>query len=204
MKPTLPQLSYAYTALEPFIDAQTMEIHHTKHHQAYIDNYLKAVDGNADLLAMDPIAILKDISVVPDAIRQTVINNLGGHVNHSMFWETMTPKREQTAIGGELKTKIEVTFGSFEKFQEAFTQKALTVFGSGWAFLVVNGDELEISRHSFQNSPYMQGLTPLLGIDVWEHAYYLKYQNRKAEYISAWWNVVNWKKVESSYALLVN
>ncbi len=204
MKLTLPPIPYSYTSLEPFIDAQTMEIHHTKHHQAYIDNYLKAVDGNADLLEKDPVTILKDISIVPENIRQTVVNNLGGHVNHSMFWETMIPHLEQTKIAGTLKTKIEATFGSFDKFQETFTQKALSVFGSGWAFLVVNGDTLEISRHSFQNSPYLQGLTPLLGIDLWEHAYYLKYQNRKAEYISAWWNVVNWKKVESSYELLVN
>ena len=195
---TLPKLEYSYKALEPYIDRETMNIHHTKHHQAYIDNLNSALVGKGDLQKLSVEELLKNVKKVPTDIRQKVINHGGGHANHSFFWKIMTP--EKTAPKGKLKEAIEKTFSGVEIFKEKFTEKAITVFGSGWAFLILTPkNKLELKRHSFQNSPLIQGNVPILGIDVWEHAYYLKYQNRRVEYIKAWWNVVNWKQIEENF-----
>src|SRR3989344_2413686 len=190
---SLPKLPYSYNALEPYIDEATMRIHHTKHHQAYVDNLNKALEGNKKLQKLSVEKLLKNINSVNSKIRQTVINNAGGHANHSFFWNIMSPKK--TKPEGKFLEAIVSQFGSVVVFKEVFSVKAMSVFGSGWAFLIVtkNG-KLKLKRHSFQNSPLMQDNIPILGIDVWEHAYYLKYQNRRADYINAWWNVVNWKK----------
>ncbi len=194
----LPSLPYPYNALEPYIDEQTMVLHHTKHHQAYVDNLNKALQSVEFEAPDNPEDILKNLDKIPEKIRQDVINNAGGHVNHTFFWNIMTP--EKTQPKGKLLEIINEHFGSLEKFKEDFTNKAMTVFGSGWAFLIATkAKEIRLKRHSFQNSPVMYGNTPLLGIDLWEHAYYLKYQNRKLEYIQNWWNVVNWDKVEENY-----
>lgn len=192
---TLPNLPYAYDALEPSIDAKTMEIHHKRHHQAYITNAINLLKGEPKLLSMPVSELLADVSVVPEKIRQGVINNVGGHMNHSFFWEIMGPNAGGQP-SGELAQAIDTAFGSFDKFQKEFSTKATTVFGSGWAWLVVNkkGD-LEIIQRKNQDSPLMEGLKPILGVDVWEHAYYLKYQNLRPKYIEAWWKVVNWKAV---------
>ena len=198
----LLKLPYAYDALEPHIDALTMQIHHTKHHQAYVDNINKALEGQEDLLKLSVEDLLKNIDKVPEGSRQAVINHGGGHANHSLFWKIMSanPKSETRNPKGELAEAINSTFGSFEKFIEEFTNKAMGVFGSGWAFLVMTPDKnLILKRHSFQNSPYLQGNIPILGIDVWEHAFYLKFQNRKADYIKAWWNVINWEQVSENF-----
>lgn len=198
----LPKLPYAYDALEPHIDALTMEIHYTKHHQAYVDNLNKALVDYPELQKKPIEELLKDIDSVPQVIRQTVINHGGGHANHSFFWEIMSanPKSETRNPKGELAEALNKTFGSFEKFQEDFTAKAMGVFGSGWAFLIKTSDgSLKLKRHSFQNSPITQGNIPILGIDVWEHAYYILYKWQKAEYIKNWWKIVNWKKVEENY-----
>jgi superoxide dismutase, Fe-Mn family len=191
----LPPLSYPYNALEPHIDARTMEIHHTKHHQAYINNVNKALQGNGDLAAKPVAQLLREINSVPENIRQTVINNGGGHANHTLFWEIMGPKCGG-APKGVLADAIISTFGSFDKFKEAFATAATTRFGSGWAWLNVdNHGRLLVESTGNQDSPLMNGRQPVLGLDVWEHAYYLNYQNRRPDYISAWWNVVNWDKV---------
>lgn len=195
----LPKLPYPYSALEPYIDELTMNIHHSKHHAAYVDNLNKVLSDHKELLGKSIENLLAGLEDVDEDIRQTVTNNAGGHANHSLFWEIMSPKG-----GGKPKGKIfdaiEATFGSFDKFKEQFTEKALGVFGSGWAFLMLTeGGSLSLKRHSFQNSPLMHGNTPILGIDVWEHAYYLKYQNRRADYIDAWWNIVNWDEVSRLY-----
>lgn len=196
---TLPKLPYGFDALEPFIDTQTMQIHHGKHHQAYVDNLNKALEKYPDLAKKEVEDILKDISSAPDDVRQAVINHGGGHANHSFFWKIMGPKAKPSPEG-KLLEAINATFGDLVTFKQKFTEKAMGVFGSGWAFLVVNSDKkLELTRQSFQNSPLMYGNNPILGIDVWEHAYYLKYQNRRAEYIDAWWNVVNWEQAEKNY-----
>lgn len=197
---TLPQLPYPYNALEPHIDAKTMEIHHTKHHQAYINNANKALEAHADLAAMSVEDLLRNISKVPDAIRQVVINNAGGHANHSLFWQLMGPGK-----GGEpkgpLAEAIKSSFGDFAKFKEQFGDAATKRFGSGWAWLVVDGGgKLAIQSSANQDSPLMQGHTPVLGLDVWEHAYYLNYQNRRPDYITAFWNVVNWDKAAELFA----
>lgn len=195
----LPKLPYEYSALEPNIDARTMEIHHSKHHQGYVDKLNKALEGHPDLASKKIEELLQNINDVPEDIRQNVINNGGGHANHSLFWEIMSPGGGG-APTGDLSNEINKTFGSFDNFKKQFTEKASGVFGSGWAFLLVDKDKnLSIKRHSFQNSPLMHGNTPILGIDVWEHAYYLKYQNRRPEYIEAWWNVVNWEKVNELF-----
>jgi superoxide dismutase, Fe-Mn family len=192
---TLPKLPYAYDALEPHIDKLTMEIHHDKHHAAYVTNLNTALKDHPEIAKKDIVAILKNVMFVPEAIRQAVINNGGGHANHTLFWEVMGPK-----AGGEptgpLAKAIDTTFGSFAKFQDKMTAAAVTRFGSGWAWLTA-GDKgaLEVISTANQDSPYMQGKTPLLGLDVWEHAYYLKYQNKRPDYVKAWWNVVNWKNV---------
>ena len=195
---TLPDLPYSYDALEPHIDAKTMEIHHTKHHQTYIDKVNDALKGNA--LADSPIEeVLKNIEQVPSDIRQAVINNGGGHANHSLFWTLLSPEGGGEPVGDSGKAIAE-TFGNFEAFQEEFATAAKTRFGSGWAWLVVNSaGELEVTSTANQDSPLMEGLTPVLGLDVWEHAYYLKHQNKRPAYISDFWNAVNWNQVERLY-----
>jgi Fe-Mn family superoxide dismutase len=196
---TLPVLRYQYNSLEPYIDEATMRIHHTKHHQAYVDNLNKALEKYPDFYKKPIEEILSDLEAVPEDIRMAVINNGGGHANHSLFWEIMAPNPKKQPEGALLDA-INSTFGSLLAFKEQFTQKAMGVFGSGWAFLIVTPERrLSLKRHSFQNSPISHGNIPILGIDVWEHAYYLKYQNRRAEYIDAWWNVVNWEEVENRF-----
>jgi|SRR3989344_3951154 len=194
---TLPKLPYSYDALEPYIDAKTMEIHHTKHHQAYIDKLKAAVQGT-ELEKKDLNEVLKNIHKVPENIRQAVINHGGGHSNHSFFWKIMTPNSEKESTG-EISKEITRTFGSFEKFKEEFSNKALTIFGSGWAWLVLNKGKLEIIQTKNQDSPLIENRIPLLGLDMWEHSMYLRYQNRKNEYIAAWWNIVNWKQVNENF-----
>ena len=196
---TLPNLPYPTDALEPYIDKQTMEIHHGKHHQAYVDNLNKALVGHDDLLSLPIEELLKNIDKVPEGSRQAVINHGGGHANHSFFWQTMSPN--PSSPSGSLLTLLNSTFGSVDKFKEAFTAKAMGVFGSGWAFLIKKPDgTLALKRHSFQNSPLLHGNVPVLGLDIWEHAYYLEYQNRRAEYIENWWKVINWNAVSARFA----
>jgi len=193
----LPRLPYAYDALEPHIDARTMEIHHTKHHQAYINNLNKALESHADLQKLVVEDLLRQIDRVPEAIRATVRNNGGGHANHSLFWQVMGPGGGSPS--GDLKTAIDSAFGSLDSCKEKLNAAAMGQFGSGWGWLVVAGGKLEILPRPNQDSPLMEGKTPILGVDVWEHAYYLKYQNRRADYLAAWWNVVNWKAVEERF-----
>jgi Fe-Mn family superoxide dismutase len=194
---TLPPLPYPNNALEPFIDALTMEIHHDRHHKAYIDNVNKALEGQANLQNKPIEQLLRDINQVPENIRTAVRNNGGGHANHTMFWEIMA---KGTKLGGPLESAIKSTFGDFNAFQAQFKQAALGRFGSGWAWLVLSGGKLQIVSSANQDSPYMDKQVPILGLDVWEHAYYLKYQNKRADYIDAWWNVVNWDAVAKRYA----
>jgi len=194
MSHTLPPLPYPYDALEPWIDEQTMRIHHDKHHQAYLDNYLKAVTGS-DLESRPVEQVLATLDQVPESIRTAVRNHGGGFANHSLFWEIMAPKAGGEP-GGELASAIASAFGSFASFKERFTAAAMGQFGSGWAWLVVGpGGNLDVYALPNQDSPLSKGHTPILGVDVWEHAYYLKYQNRRAEYVANFWNVVNWPKV---------
>ncbi len=196
----LPDLPYPFDALEPHIDAKTMEIHHDKHHNAYTTNLNKASEGHADLASKSAEDILRNIKTVPESIRQAVINNGGGYVNHNMFWQIMT-KGGGEEPGGKIGDELKKTFGAFGEFKEKFSSAATTRFGSGWAWLVRDASgKLQIISTPNQDSPYMQGQTPILGLDVWEHAYYLKYQNRRPDYIAAWWNVVNWKKVDQIFA----
>ncbi len=194
----LPQLPYAYDALEPHIDARTMEIHHTKHHQAYINNVNAAIEGTplANKSVEDLIA---DLNAVPENIRMTVRNNGGGHLNHSLFWTIMAPNAGGEP-SGELAEAIRGAFGSFEAFRDQFTKAAMGRFGSGWAWLSYDRGRLIVESTPNQDNPWMEGRIPILGIDVWEHAYYLKYQNRRNEYVQAWWNVVNWPVVARRYA----
>ncbi len=196
---TLPQLPYAYNALEPYIDAQTMELHHSKHHQKYIDELNTALKEYPDLQKKSLEELLRNLESVPEAIRATVRNNGGGHYNHSFFWLIMAPKAGGAPVG-KVKELIERDFGSFDKFKEQFNQAARTRFGSGWAWLSLNKDgKLVVTSTQNQDTPLADKLIPLLGLDVWEHAYYLKYNNRRPDYINAWWNVVNWKQVEDNY-----
>jgi len=190
----LPPLPYEYNALEPYIDEQTMRIHHDKHHGGYVTNLNKALEGHADLQGKSVQDLLKDINKVPEAIRTAVRNNGGGHANHTMFWEIMGPGKGG-APAGKLGDAITSTFGSFDAFKEQFGKAAMTRFGSGWAWLVDAGGKLAIESTANQDSPYMDGKRPVFGLDVWEHAYYLKYQNRRADYIGAFWNVINWDAV---------
>ncbi len=196
---TLPKLPYATDALEPSIDAKTMEIHHDRHHKAYVDNANKLLAGHPKLLAMPVEELLATkINEVPEKIRQGVINNAGGHSNHSIFWEIMTKNGGEPK--GELLKAIEGKFKSVDAFKKELSTKATTLFGSGWAWLVVNKKgELEVVQKKNQDSPYMDGATPILGVDVWEHAYYLKYENKRADYVTAWWKVVNWDKAADRY-----
>jgi superoxide dismutase, Fe-Mn family len=195
----LPALPYPFDALEPTIDARTMEIHHDKHHGAYVNNVNAAIAGHADLEAMSIEDLLRNIDKVPEGIRTAVRNSGGGHANHAMFWQIMK-KGGGGAPTGELADAINSAFGSFDAFKDAFAKAGAGRFGSGWAWLVSNNGKLEVTSTANQDSPYMEGKTPLMGIDVWEHAYYLNYQNRRPDYISAWWNVVNWDAVASRFA----
>ncbi len=196
---TLPKLPYAYDALEPHIDAKTMEIHHTKHHQTYIDKLNAALEKYPDLQAKSVEELVADLDMIPEDIRTAVRNHGGGHLNHAMFWEGMAPE-SPTKPEGALLAAIEKAFGSFETFQEQFAAAATTRFGSGWAWLVVDSGALAVVSTANQDNPVTDGKTPILGIDVWEHAYYLKYQNKRPDYIGAYWNVINWKEVERRFA----
>ena len=204
MPHTLPALPYAHNALEPHIDARTMEIHHGKHHQAYITNLNNALAGNADLEAKSAAELIADLSAVPDAIRGAVRNNGGGHVNHSFFWTIMAPGKGG-APAGKLADAINEAFGSLDNFKAEFAKAGATRFGSGWAWLVVTGGKLAVCSTANQDTPLMgkavagcEG-TPILGCDVWEHAYYLNYQNRRPDYITAFWNVVDWDAVAANF-----
>lgn len=198
MAHTLPALSYAHNALEPHIDAQTMEIHHGKHHQGYVNNLNAALEGHDDLAKLSVEELLSNIDQVPEDIRQAVINNGGGHANHSLFWSIMAPGGGDPS-SGEVGEAIKSAFGSLEAADEEFSTAAAKRFGSGWAWLVIGDNGLEIYSTANQDSPIMQGHTPILGIDVWEHAYYLNYQNRRPDYVAAWKKVINWKKVNELY-----
>ncbi|OQZ06676.1 MAG: superoxide dismutase [Planctomycetes bacterium UTPLA1] len=194
----LPALPYAFDALTPHIDAKTMEIHHGKHHNAYVTNVNKALEGQAALAAKPIEQLLREISQVPDTIRQAVINNGGGHANHSLFWQIMG-KGCGGSPGGAISEAINGAFGGFDAFKEKFATAAATRFGSGWAWLAWKDGKLEVFSTANQDSPYMTGHTPIIGLDVWEHAYYLNYQNRRPDYIAAWWSVVNWKKADELF-----
>lgn len=197
---TLPDLPYPKDALEPHIDARTMEIHQGKHHAAYVNNLNKALEGNEDLSKKSIEDLMRDLAKVPEAIRTAVRNNGGGHANHSMFWLSMK-KSGGGAPKGELAKAIDKKFAAFDKFKEQFANAALTRFGSGWAWLGLDENgELHVGSTANQDSPYSQGHTPILGLDVWEHAYYLNYQNRRPDYVAAWWNVVDWDIVSQRYA----
>jgi Fe-Mn family superoxide dismutase len=195
---TLPDLPYSKDALEPHIDARTMEIHHDKHHNGYVTNVNAALEGTA--LGNQSIEdLLRNIGSVPADKKGAVQNNGGGHANHSLFWQIMSPNGGGTP-SGDLASAIDSTFGSFDDFKEQFSTAAKTRFGSGWAWLVVSGGKLEVFSTANQDSPYMDGKTPILGLDVWEHAYYLNYQNRRPDYVAAFFNVINWAKVGELYA----
>jgi len=191
---TLPALPYANNALEPHIDARTMEIHHDKHHAGYVNNLNAALEKAPALQGKSLDELLKDLNSVPDAVRTAVRNNAGGHWNHSMFWEIMSPKGGSEPTGA-LADAIKKAFGDFSKFQEQFAAAAATRFGSGWAWLMNDGGRLSIASTPNQDNPLMDGRHAILGLDVWEHAYYLNYQNRRPDYVKAWWNVVNWGAV---------
>lgn len=196
----LPKLDYPYDALEPHIDAQTMEIHHSKHHGGYVAKTNAALEGFPDLQGKPAEELLSDLGALPDAIRSAVRNNGGGHVNHTLFWKVMAPGTGGEP-GGDLSAAIEEAFGSFAEFKEEFSGAAGSRFGSGWAWLVKDGTGgLKVLSTANQNSPISDGLTPILGLDVWEHAYYLNYQNRRPEYVKAWWNVINWEEVAKRFS----
>lgn len=199
----LPQLGYGFDALEPYIDAKTMEIHHDKHHGTYVEKLNAALQGHDDLLKMDIVELITNLDKVPEDIRTTVRNNGGGHANHSFFWTIMSPKG-----GGQpssaLASAIDQTFGDFEKFKAAFKEAALGRFGSGWAWLCYQDGKLHICSTPNQDSTVMENKNhaPILGLDVWEHAYYLKYQNKRPDYVDAWWNVVDWGKADEYFGML--
>ena len=199
MAHSVPPLPYPYNALEPHIDEQTMQIHHDKHHAAYVNNLNTALEQAPDLQGKSVEELMANLDSVPESIRTAVRNNGGGHVNHTMFWEIMGPNAGGQPTGA-LADAINQAFGSFDGFKEQFAKAATTRFGSGWAWLISNGGRLEITSTANQDSPLMEGKTPILGLDVWEHAYYLKYQNRRPDYITAWWNVVNWDAVSQRYS----
>ena len=198
MATTLPSLPYPTDALEPHIDKQTMEIHHGKHHQAYINNLNAALEKHADLQAKSAEDLIKNLSALPEDIRTAVRNNGGGHVNHTMFWEIMGPGKGGAPTGA-IGDAIKSAFGDFEKFKTQMNDAGTKRFGSGWAWLLDVGGKLVIESTANQDSPLMEGKKPVLGIDVWEHAYYLKYQNRRPDYLAAWWNVVNWDAVNKRF-----
>jgi Fe-Mn family superoxide dismutase len=198
MPHALPPLPYAFDALEPHIDARTMEIHHGKHHQAYVNNLNDALKGNAELEGKSLHDLLSNLNAVPESIRTAVRNNGGGHLNHSMFW----PLMKQGGGGqptGELGDAIKSSFGSFDDFKKKFAEAGVKRFGSGWAWIYLKGGKLELQSFANQDNPVMEGGKPVLGLDVWEHAYYLLYQNRRPDYINAWWNVVNWDQAAENF-----
>lgn len=195
----LPELGYDYNALEPHIDKMTMEIHHTKHHQAYINNANNALEGHEKFENMSAKEILENLDDVPESIRTAVVNNVGGHYNHSIFWKVMSPGGGGKP-SGELAKKIEEDLGGFDKFKEDFNKAAATRFGSGWAWLVLEDGKLSVESSPNQNNPVSEGKYPVMGLDVWEHAYYLKYQNKRPDYVEAFWNVVNWDEVEKRFS----
>ena len=196
---TVPPLPYDYGALEPHIDTQTMQIHHDKHHAAYVNNLNAALEGNADLQNATIEEILNNIKDVPESIRQAVINNGGGHANHTMFWEIMGPNGGGEPSGA-LAQAINTAFGDFNSLKAKINDAGVKRFGSGWSWLVMGQDgKLQVISTANQDSPYLQGLTPILGVDVWEHAYYLKYQNRRPDYLNAWWNTVDWEAVAKRF-----
>lgn len=194
----LPKLPYAYDALEPNFDKETMEIHHTKHHNTYVTKLNDALKGHDDLASKSVDELVADLNSVPEDIRTAVRNNGGGHSNHTFFWQILSPNGGGEPTGA-IKDAIESTFGSFDAFKEKFAEAATGRFGSGWAWLVVNNGNLEITSTANQDSPLTDGKTPVLGLDVWEHAYYLKFQNRRPEYITTFWNVVNWDEVNKRF-----
>lgn len=199
----LPELGYAYDALEPHIDARTMEIHHTKHHGGYVNNLNKALEAHPYLHGASAEELLTHLAALPAEIQTAVRNNGGGHLNHSLFWEVIAPGGSNTP-SGELAKAIDETFGSFESFKDVFSKAAATRFGSGWAWLALDPwKKLHVFSTPNQDNPVMQGFTPIMGLDVWEHAYYLKYQNRRPDYIAAYWNVVNFDVVAAKYAAAV-
>jgi len=195
----LPPLPYAFDALEPHIDAKTMEIHHGKHHQAYVTNLNAALEKHPDLQSKTVEELLSGINTVPEDIRTAVRNNGGGHVNHTMFWQIMAPNAGGPPTGA-IADAITSTFGSFDTFKENMNKAGIGRFGSGWAWLISTGGKLVIESTANQDSPLMEGKKPIFGIDVWEHAYYLKYQNRRPDYLGAWWNVVNWAEINKRLA----
>ncbi|WP_002145712.1 superoxide dismutase [Mn] [Bacillus cereus] len=197
-KHELPNLPYAYDALEPHFDKETMNIHHTKHHNTYITNLNAALEGHAELADKSVEELVANLNEVPEAILTAVRNNGGGHANHTFFWTILSPNGGGQPVG-ELATAIEAKFGSFDAFKEAFAKAGATRFGSGWAWLVVNNGELEVTSTPNQDSPLTEGKTPVIGLDVWEHAYYLNYQNRRPDYIGAFWNVIDWNVAEKLY-----
>ena len=203
MPHTLPDLSYSVDSLEPHIDARTMEIHHGKHHQTYINNLNAALEGNTTLAEKPVNDLIADLSQIPEGIRGAVRNNGGGHSNHTFFWEVISPSGGGIPTGS-LGEAITSAFGSFDSFKDAFTKAALTRFGSGWAWLIKSGDSVQVTSTPNQDSPLMEGIAddtglPLIGLDVWEHAYYLNYQNRRPDYISAFWNVVDWDRANALF-----
>ena len=199
MSHTLPNLPYPFDALEPYIDARTMEIHHDKHHNAYVTNLNKALESSPDLQKLTAEELIAQLSKVPENIRTAVRNNGGGHVNHSMFWKIMK-KGGGGEPSGDLASSIKSAFGTFAEFKTKFNQAATTRFGSGWAWLLFRDGKLVIVSTANQDNPIMDGGKPFFGLDVWEHAYYLKYQNRRPDYIEAWWNVINWEQVAANFA----
>lgn len=191
---SVPDLPYDFAALEPHIDTQTMQLHHGKHHATYVKNLNDALSGHPDLLEIEINQLIQKLDDIPENIRGKVRNNGGGHTNHSLFWTIMTPTAG-TKPDSSLDAKISSSFGDLNALKDQFTQAALSVFGSGWAWVVIENDKLAIQTTPNQDSPVMTGKKPILGLDVWEHAYYLKYQNRRPEYIEAWWNVINWDEI---------
>jgi len=196
---TLPSLPYDFAALEPHIDARTVEIHHGKHHQTYVNNLNAAIEKAPELANKSLDDLMRSVNQLPEAVRTAVRNNGGGHWNHSMFWQIMGPQAGGEP-GGNLGMAIKSAFGDFAKFREQFSAAGVGRFGSGWAWLVNNGGKLTITSTPNQDNPLMEGQKAIMGLDVWEHAYYLKYQNKRPDYITAWWNVVNWKEVEKRFS----
>ncbi len=196
MKFELPELEYEYDSLEPFIDEQTMKFHHDKHHQTYTDKLNAALEKHPEIKVRGAEELLKNLNAIPEDIRKAVRNNGGGYVNHAFFWKIL---RKNVKIKGKVKEAIEKRFGNFEKFKEEFTNASLNLFGSGWVWLVADNKQIEIMSTSNQDSPISEGKIPILTIDLWEHAYYLKYQNRRQEYVNAFFNVINWEKIEENF-----